>query len=157
MSDRVKPKPDVLVGLAPPVTAALEAVSGQSAEQQQTLVLPPSQIPMQPVSSLLTSATPPSQPVPAAMAVTPPIPSMANVVAPPSHPAATSAAACPISSTLPEINVKQEAEPMDTSKPGTLTVHAWQAFVYFNILKSAFLSPVFLSFSFVLFPFFSFC
>uniref|UniRef100_A0AAR2JSU6 Sin3A-associated protein b n=1 Tax=Pygocentrus nattereri TaxID=42514 RepID=A0AAR2JSU6_PYGNA len=115
----MKPKPDVLVGLAPPVTAAVEAisVSGQNAEQQQNSALPPSQIPAQPVSSLLTSATPPSQPVPAAMAVTPPIPSMANVVAPSSHPAATSTAACPVSSTLPEINVKQEAEPMDSSKP----------------------------------------
>ncbi|KAL6471624.1 hypothetical protein MHYP_G00202740 [Metynnis hypsauchen] len=115
----VKPKPDVLVGLAPPVTAAVEAisVSGQNAEQQQNSALPPSQIPAQPVSSLLTSATPPSQPVPAAMAVTPPIPSMANVVAPSSHPAATSTAACPVSSTLPEINIKQEAEPMDSSKP----------------------------------------
>uniref|UniRef100_A0AAR2JL60 Sin3A-associated protein b n=1 Tax=Pygocentrus nattereri TaxID=42514 RepID=A0AAR2JL60_PYGNA len=121
-SEGMKPKPDVLVGLAPPVTAAVEAisVSGQNAEQQQNSALPPSQIPAQPVSSLLTSATPPSQPVPAAMAVTPPIPSMANVVAPSSHPAATSTAACPVSSTLPEINVKQEAEPMDSSKPVSL-------------------------------------
>ncbi|KAI4877997.1 hypothetical protein NFI96_012182 [Prochilodus magdalenae] len=117
----VKPKPEVLVGLAPPVTATVEAVSvsGQNPEQQQNPALAPSQIPAQPVSSLLTSATPPSQPVPAAMAVTPSVPSMANVVAPPSHPGATSTAACPISSTLPEINVKQEAEPMDTSKPVT--------------------------------------
>uniref|UniRef100_W5KEE5 Sin3A-associated protein b n=1 Tax=Astyanax mexicanus TaxID=7994 RepID=W5KEE5_ASTMX len=113
----VKPKPDILVGLAPPVNPAVEALTGQNPDQQQNSALPPSQIPAQPVSSLLTSATPTSQPVPAAMAVTPPIPSMANVVAPPSHPGATSTAACPISSTLPEIHVKQEAEQMDTSKP----------------------------------------
>ncbi|XP_007245136.3 histone deacetylase complex subunit SAP130b [Astyanax mexicanus] len=113
----VKPKPDILVGLAPPVNPAVEALTGQNPDQQQNSALPPSQIPVQPVSSLLTSATPTSQPVPAAMAVTPPIPSMANVVAPPSHPGATSTAACPISSTLPEIHVKQEAEQMDTSKP----------------------------------------
>uniref|UniRef100_A0A8B9HQB7 Histone deacetylase complex subunit SAP130-like n=1 Tax=Astyanax mexicanus TaxID=7994 RepID=A0A8B9HQB7_ASTMX len=117
---RVKPKPDILVGLAPPVNPAVEALTGQNPDQQQNSALPPSQIPAQPVSSLLTSATPTSQPVPAAMAVTPPIPSMANVVAPPSHPGATSTAACPISSTLPEIHVKQEAEQMDTSKPGTV-------------------------------------
>uniref|UniRef100_A0A3B1IVN1 Sin3A-associated protein b n=1 Tax=Astyanax mexicanus TaxID=7994 RepID=A0A3B1IVN1_ASTMX len=116
----VKPKPDILVGLAPPVNPAVEALTGQNPDQQQNSALPPSQIPAQPVSSLLTSATPTSQPVPAAMAVTPPIPSMANVVAPPSHPGATSTAACPISSTLPEIHVKQEAEQMDTSKPGTV-------------------------------------
>uniref|UniRef100_A0A4W4H5I6 Histone deacetylase complex subunit SAP130 C-terminal domain-containing protein n=1 Tax=Electrophorus electricus TaxID=8005 RepID=A0A4W4H5I6_ELEEL len=114
----VKPKSDVLVGLAPPVNATVELVPGQTSEKQQQNPAPPSsQVPAQPVSSLLTSTTPPSQPVPAAMAVTPPIPSMANVVAPPSHPAASSTAACGISSTLPEINVKQEAEPMDTSKP----------------------------------------
>ncbi|MCJ8740413.1 hypothetical protein PDJAM_G00058800 [Pangasius djambal] len=111
----VKPKPDVLMGLAPPVSTAVDAVSGQSGEQN---VAPPSsQIPAQPVSALLASVTPPSQPVPAAMAVTPPIPSMANVVAPPSHPAASSTAACAVSSALPEI--KQEAAPMDTSKPVT--------------------------------------
>ncbi|XP_060743950.1 histone deacetylase complex subunit SAP130b isoform X1 [Tachysurus vachellii] len=109
----VKPKSEVLMGLAPPVSAAVDAISGQTGEQ---IVAPPSsQIPAQPVSALLASVTPPSQPVPAAMAVTPPIPSMANVVAPPSHPAASSTAACAVSSNFPE--VKQEAVPMDTSKP----------------------------------------
>lgn len=106
------------MGLAPPVSAAVDAVSGQSGEQN--VAPPPSQIPAQPVSALLASVTPPSQPVPAAMAVTPPIPSMANVVAPPSHPAASSTAACAISSALPEI--KQEVSPIDTSKPGSVTV-----------------------------------
>ncbi|XP_060753863.1 histone deacetylase complex subunit SAP130b isoform X2 [Neoarius graeffei] len=110
----VKPKPDILMGLAPPVSTAVDGVSGQSSEQN-VAPPPPSQIPAQPVSALLASATPPSQPVPAAMAVTPPIPSMANVVAPPSHPAASSTAACAVSSALPEI--KQEETPMDTSKP----------------------------------------
>ncbi|XP_058269228.1 histone deacetylase complex subunit SAP130b isoform X2 [Hemibagrus wyckioides] len=109
----VKPKSDILMGLAPPVSAAVDVIPGQSGEQN--VAPPPSQIPAQPVSALLASVTPPSQPVPAAMAVTPPIPSMANVVAPPSHPAASSTAACAVSSTLPEI--KQEAVPMDTSKP----------------------------------------
>ncbi|XP_076833568.1 histone deacetylase complex subunit SAP130b [Brachyhypopomus gauderio] len=115
----VKPKSDVLVGLGPPGTK-VELLPGQSSEKQQQNPGPPSQIPAQPASSLLTSTTPPSQPVPAAMAVTPPIPSMANVVAPPSHPAASSTAACAISSTLPEMNVKQETEPMDTSKPAVV-------------------------------------
>ncbi|KAK3560775.1 hypothetical protein QTP86_019470, partial [Hemibagrus guttatus] len=109
----VKPKSDILMGLAPPISAVVDAITGQSAEQN--VAPPPSQIPAQPISALLASVTPPSQPVPAAMAVTPPIPSMANVVAPPSHPAASSTAACAVSSTLPEI--KQEAVPIDTSKP----------------------------------------
>lgn len=103
------------MGLAPPVSGAADAISGQSGEQN---VAPsPSQVPTQPISTHLASVTPPSQPVPAAMAVTPPIPSMANVVAPPSHPASSSTAACAVSSALPEI--KQEASPMDTSKPGS--------------------------------------
>ncbi|XP_046718284.1 histone deacetylase complex subunit SAP130b isoform X2 [Silurus meridionalis] len=109
----VKSKPEVLLGLAPPLPAAVDVMSGQSGEQNAAP--PPSQIPSQSGSSLLASVTPPSQPVPAAMAVTPPIPSLANVVAPPSHPAASSTAACAVSSALPEI--KQEATPMDTSKP----------------------------------------
>lgn len=104
------------MGLAPPVSTAVDGISGQSSEQN--VAPPPSQIPAQPVSAHLASVTPPSQPVPAAMAVTPPIPSMANVVAPPSHPAASSTAACAVSSALPEI--KQEATPMDTSKPGSV-------------------------------------
>jgi len=54
------------------------------------------------------------------MAVTPPIPSMANVVAPPTQPAASTTSACAISSTFPEMNIKQEAEPMETTKPGEI-------------------------------------
>uniref|UniRef100_A0A8C1HNS0 Sin3A-associated protein a n=1 Tax=Cyprinus carpio carpio TaxID=630221 RepID=A0A8C1HNS0_CYPCA len=53
--------------------------------------------------------------LPAAIAVTPPLPaSMANAVASPTQPAATSTAA--LSSTLLEVKVKQETEPMDTTQ-----------------------------------------
>uniref|UniRef100_A0A8C1XJQ0 Sin3A-associated protein b n=1 Tax=Cyprinus carpio TaxID=7962 RepID=A0A8C1XJQ0_CYPCA len=103
-NEGVKPKPDIHMSLAPSVTAAIELAS-------------------QPLTSILTSATPPSQPtpplsaIPAAMAVTPAIPSMANVVAPPTQPAASTNTACAISSTLPEMNIKQEAEPLDSTKP----------------------------------------
>uniref|UniRef100_A0A671M005 Histone deacetylase complex subunit SAP130-like n=1 Tax=Sinocyclocheilus anshuiensis TaxID=1608454 RepID=A0A671M005_9TELE len=120
----VKPKPDIHMSLAPSVTAAVEAIPSHGTEQHpQHVGPPPSQLASQPLPSLLTSATPPSQPTPAlsaipvAMAVTPPIPSMANVVAPPTQPAASTNSACAISSTLPEINIKQEAEPMDSTKP----------------------------------------
>ncbi|KAL0200509.1 hypothetical protein M9458_003696, partial [Cirrhinus mrigala] len=120
----VKPKPDIHMSLAPSVTAAIEAIPSQGAEQQPQHGGPPSsQMASQPLPSLLTSATPPSQPtpalsaIPAAMAVTPPIPSMANVVAPPTQPAASTNSACAISSTLPEMNIKQEVEPMDSTKP----------------------------------------
>ncbi|XP_036409972.1 histone deacetylase complex subunit SAP130-like [Megalops cyprinoides] len=119
----VKPKPDIHVAIAPPVTATVEALPSQSGDQQQATPSP-AQHPSQAIPTLLAATAPPSQPtaalsaIPAAMAVTPPIPaSMANVVAPPTQPAASSTAACAISSTLPEIKIKQEVEPMDTSQP----------------------------------------
>uniref|UniRef100_A0A673G477 Histone deacetylase complex subunit SAP130-like n=1 Tax=Sinocyclocheilus rhinocerous TaxID=307959 RepID=A0A673G477_9TELE len=59
----------------------------------------------------------PDPSIPAAMAVAPQIPSMANVVSPPTQPAASTNSACAISSTLPEMNIKQEVEPMDSTKP----------------------------------------
>uniref|UniRef100_A0A8C1LE42 Histone deacetylase complex subunit SAP130-like n=1 Tax=Cyprinus carpio TaxID=7962 RepID=A0A8C1LE42_CYPCA len=120
----VKPKPDIQMSLAPSVTAAIEAIPSHGTEPQpQHVGPPPSQLASQPLTSILTSATPPSQPtpplsaIPAAMAVTPAIPSMANVVAPPTQPAASTNTACAISSTLPEMNIKQEAEPLDSTKP----------------------------------------
>ncbi|KAJ8389611.1 hypothetical protein AAFF_G00118480 [Aldrovandia affinis] len=120
----VKQKGDIHMAIAPPVTAAVEALPNQSSEQQQATPSPAQQHPSQAIPTLLAAAAPPSQPaaalsaIPAAMAVTPPIPaSMANVVAPPTQPAASSTAACAISSTLPEIKIKQEVEPMDTSQP----------------------------------------
>uniref|UniRef100_A0A671NMP7 Histone deacetylase complex subunit SAP130-like n=1 Tax=Sinocyclocheilus anshuiensis TaxID=1608454 RepID=A0A671NMP7_9TELE len=120
----VKPKPDIHMSLAPSAATAIETIPSQGTEQQPQHVGPhPSQLVSQPLPSLLTSAAPPSQPspalsaIPAAMAVTPPIPSMANVVSPPTQPAASTNSACAISSTLPEMNIKQEAEPMDSSKP----------------------------------------
>ncbi|XP_066565265.1 histone deacetylase complex subunit SAP130a isoform X2 [Amia ocellicauda] len=120
-----KSKPEIHVAITPPVTAAVEALSSQSTEQQA--VPSPVQHPSQAIPAILTAAAPPSQPtaalsaIPAAMAVTPPIPaSMANVVAPPTQPAASSTAACAMSSTLPEIKIKQEVDPMDTSQPGDM-------------------------------------
>ncbi|XP_035279909.1 histone deacetylase complex subunit SAP130b [Anguilla anguilla] len=122
----VKQKPDIHVAIAPPVTAAVEALPNQSGDHQQQAPPSSAQHPSQAVPALLAAAAaPPSQPaaaalsaIPAAVAVTPPIPaSMANVVAPPTQPAASSTAACAVSSALPEIKVKQEVEPVDTSQP----------------------------------------
>uniref|UniRef100_A0A8C1LH62 Histone deacetylase complex subunit SAP130-like n=1 Tax=Cyprinus carpio TaxID=7962 RepID=A0A8C1LH62_CYPCA len=128
-NEGVKPKPDIQMSLAPSVTAAIEAIPSHGTEPQpQHVGPPPSQLASQPLTSILTSATPPSQPtpplsaIPAAMAVTPAIPSMANVVAPPTQPAASTNTACAISSTLPEMNIKQEAEPLDSTKPGGIFI-----------------------------------
>uniref|UniRef100_A0A672MBD8 Histone deacetylase complex subunit SAP130-like n=1 Tax=Sinocyclocheilus grahami TaxID=75366 RepID=A0A672MBD8_SINGR len=119
----VKPKSDVHVAMAPPVMATVEALPSHGGEQQALST--PTQHHSQAIPTLLAPPAPtlPSQPtailsaLPAAMAVTPPVPaSMANAVASPTQPAATSTAA--LSSTLPEVKVKQETEPMDTRQAG---------------------------------------
>uniref|UniRef100_A0A8C1PB87 Sin3A-associated protein a n=1 Tax=Cyprinus carpio TaxID=7962 RepID=A0A8C1PB87_CYPCA len=117
----VKPKSDFHVAMASPVMATVEALPSHGGEQQPLST--PAQHHSQAIPTLLAppAPTPPSQPtavlsaLPAAMAVTPPVPaSMANSVASPTQPAATSTAA--LSSTLPEVKMKQETEPMDTSQ-----------------------------------------
>uniref|UniRef100_A0A8C1P7R2 Sin3A-associated protein a n=1 Tax=Cyprinus carpio TaxID=7962 RepID=A0A8C1P7R2_CYPCA len=119
----VKPKSDFHVAMASPVMATVEALPSHGGEQQPLST--PAQHHSQAIPTLLAppAPTPPSQPtavlsaLPAAMAVTPPVPaSMANSVASPTQPAATSTAA--LSSTLPEVKMKQETEPMDTSQAG---------------------------------------
>ncbi|KAI7808152.1 putative histone deacetylase complex subunit SAP130, partial [Triplophysa rosa] len=116
----VKPKSDVHVAMAPPVVAAVEALPSLGGEQQN--LSNPAQHLSQTTANLLVPPVPmpPSQPtavlsaLPAAMAITPPVPaSMAN--ASPTQPAASSTAS--LSSTLSEVKVKQETEPMDTSQP----------------------------------------
>ncbi|XP_058635546.1 histone deacetylase complex subunit SAP130a isoform X3 [Onychostoma macrolepis] len=121
VNEGVKPKSDVHVAMAPPVMATVEALPSHGGEQKTLST--PTQHHSQVIPTLLAppAPTPPSQPtavlsaLPAAMAVTPPVPaSMANAVASPTQPAATSTAS--LSSTLPEVKVKQETEPMETSQ-----------------------------------------
>lgn len=133
---RVKPKADVHVAMAPPVMAAVEALPSHAGEPQpQQQQQPPQPLPSQAqhLSTIPTLLAPPVQPppsqpaavlsaLPAAMAVTPSVPaSMANAVASPTQPAASGTAVCAISSTCPELKVKQEVEAMDTSQPGMYT------------------------------------
>ncbi|KAG7253628.1 hypothetical protein CRUP_027349 [Coryphaenoides rupestris] len=124
-NDGVKPKVEVHVAMAAPVMATVEALPSQQGaelqqlQQQQVVVssqVPPTAGPPAPTSS---SSSQPSAVLaammPANMAVTPPVPaSMANVVASPTQPAASSTPAVPL---CPDIKIKQEAEPMDTSHP----------------------------------------
>ncbi|XP_042164016.1 histone deacetylase complex subunit SAP130-like isoform X1 [Oncorhynchus tshawytscha] len=112
----MKHKADLHVSLAPPLTlSSMEALPSHQINEQQ---------PSQPIQTLLSVSAPPhSQPGPAMSAITPPISSMANVVVPPTQAAASSTAACGISSTLPELKIKQEVEPMDTSKAGPPMPH----------------------------------
>ncbi|XP_053492628.1 histone deacetylase complex subunit SAP130a isoform X1 [Ictalurus furcatus] len=118
----VKPKPDIHVAMTPPVMATVEALPTHGGEQQP-LSAPTPHL-SQAIPALLAPpiSAPPSQSaavlsaLPAAMAVMPPVPaSMANAVSSPTQPAASSTAA--LSSVLPEIKVKQEAESMDASQP----------------------------------------
>uniref|UniRef100_A0A096M188 Sin3A-associated protein a n=1 Tax=Poecilia formosa TaxID=48698 RepID=A0A096M188_POEFO len=117
----VKPKAEVHMAVAPPVMAAVEALPAQGGEQQASN--PQHLTQAMPTMLATPGPVPPSQPstvlsLPAAMAVTPPVPaSMANTVASPTQPAASSTAACAASSTCPDVKIKQEVEPMDTSQP----------------------------------------
>uniref|UniRef100_A0A8C8CV90 Histone deacetylase complex subunit SAP130 C-terminal domain-containing protein n=1 Tax=Oncorhynchus tshawytscha TaxID=74940 RepID=A0A8C8CV90_ONCTS len=115
-NEGMKHKADLHVSLAPPLTlSSMEALPSHQINEQQ---------PSQPIQTLLSVSAPPhSQPGPAMSAITPPISSMANVVVPPTQAAASSTAACGISSTLPELKIKQEVEPMDTSKAGPPMPH----------------------------------
>ncbi|XP_071779534.1 histone deacetylase complex subunit SAP130a isoform X1 [Centroberyx gerrardi] len=120
----VKPKAEVHMAMAPPVMATVEALPSQGGEQQAvssnaqhlaqaipTMLGPPGPVPPSQPSTVLSA-------LPAAMAVTPPVPaSMANTVASPTQPAASSTAACAASSACPDVKIKQEVEPMDTSQP----------------------------------------
>ncbi|XP_031431383.1 histone deacetylase complex subunit SAP130a isoform X3 [Clupea harengus] len=128
----VKPKSDMHVAMATPVMAAVEALPAHAGEQQQQQPLPTqAQHLSQAIPTLLAPPVPPppSQPtavlsaLPAAMAVTPSVPaSMANAVASPTQPAASGTAVCAVSSTCPELKVKQEVETMDTSQPAVSSV-----------------------------------
>uniref|UniRef100_A0A668AN10 Sin3A-associated protein a n=1 Tax=Myripristis murdjan TaxID=586833 RepID=A0A668AN10_9TELE len=120
----VKPKAEVHMAMAPPVMATVEALPSQGGEQQAvssnaqhlaqaipTMLAPPGPVPPSQPSTVLSA-------LPAAMAVTPPVPaSMANTVSSPTQPAASSTAACAASSACPDVKIKQEVEPMDTSQP----------------------------------------
>ncbi|XP_062902275.1 histone deacetylase complex subunit SAP130b isoform X1 [Mobula hypostoma] len=111
-----KPKSEIHVSMATPVAVAMEAVSNQSMENIPGQ--PTSQQPPPPIPTLIAAAAPHPQPtalstVTAAVSTTPPISvSMATVVTPPSQPVAISVPVS-MSSTLPEVKIKQESESAD--------------------------------------------
>ncbi|XP_072896710.1 histone deacetylase complex subunit SAP130-like isoform X2 [Hemitrygon akajei] len=111
-----KSKPEIHVSMATPVAVAMEAVSNQSMETIPGQ--PASQQPPPPIPTLIAATAPHPQPtalstVTAAVSTTPPISvSMATVVTPPSQPVAISVPVS-MSSTLPEVKIKQESESAD--------------------------------------------
>ncbi|XP_021006079.1 histone deacetylase complex subunit SAP130 isoform X2 [Mus caroli] len=116
-----KPKSEVHVSIATPVTVSLETISNQNAEQPTVAVPPTAQQPPPTIPSMIAAASPPSQPaialstIPGAVPVTPPITTIA----------ATPTLSAPVGGTpstvlgppVPEIKVKEEVEPVDITRP----------------------------------------
>uniref|UniRef100_A0A8C8RRW8 Sin3A associated protein 130 n=1 Tax=Pelusios castaneus TaxID=367368 RepID=A0A8C8RRW8_9SAUR len=121
-TDGAKPKQEIHVSLATPVTVSMEAVSNQSSEQPTIAVQPTSQQPPAAIPTIIAAASPPSQPsaplstipgaVPAATAT-----SSTIVTAPPPPSTISGALSTVLGPTAPEIKIKEEVEPMDILRP----------------------------------------
>ncbi|XP_038186863.1 histone deacetylase complex subunit SAP130 isoform X3 [Arvicola amphibius] len=120
-TDGAKPKSEVHVSVATPVTVSLETISNQNAEQPTIAVPPTAQQPPPAIPSMIAAASPPSQPaialptIPGAVPVTPPITTIATAPTP-STPVGGSLSAV-LGPPVPEIKVKEEVEPMDITRP----------------------------------------
>ncbi|XP_068810060.1 histone deacetylase complex subunit SAP130 isoform X2 [Struthio camelus] len=117
-----KPKPEIHVSMATPVTVSMEAVSNQSSEQPTIAVPPTSQQPPSASPTIIAAASPTSQPtaalstIPGAVPVAPP--TSTTIVAAPAPPSAISGAlSAVLGPAVPEIKIKEEVEPMDIMRP----------------------------------------
>ncbi|XP_074157804.1 histone deacetylase complex subunit SAP130 isoform X1 [Sminthopsis crassicaudata] len=116
-----KPKPEIHVSMATPVTVSVEAVSNQSSDQPTIAVQPTSQQPPPAIPTIIAAASPPSQPsvalstIPGAVPVTPPITTIA--AAPPASSAVGGSLSTVMGPAVPEIKIKEEVEPMDIMRP----------------------------------------
>ncbi|XP_057645047.1 histone deacetylase complex subunit SAP130 isoform X3 [Chionomys nivalis] len=116
-----KPKSEVHVSVATPVTVSLETISNQNAEQPTIAVPPTAQQPPPAIPSMIAAASPPSQPaialstIPGAVPATPPVTTIAAAPTP-STPVGGSLSAV-LGPPVPEIKVKEEVEPMDITRP----------------------------------------
>uniref|UniRef100_A0A8D0HBD3 Sin3A associated protein 130 n=1 Tax=Sphenodon punctatus TaxID=8508 RepID=A0A8D0HBD3_SPHPU len=115
-----KPKPEIHVSMATPVSMSVEAVSSQSNEQPPAAIPPTSQQPPSSIPSIIAAASPPSQPpaalstIPGAVPATPPT-STTIVTAPPATISGTPSTV--LGPTVAEIKIKEEVEPMDIMRP----------------------------------------
>ncbi|XP_054984262.1 histone deacetylase complex subunit SAP130 isoform X2 [Sorex araneus] len=116
-----KPKSEIHVSMAAPVPVPLESVSGQSSDQPSLAVPPAAPPPPPAIPAMIAAASPPSQPaaalstLPGAVPVTPPVTTMA--AAPPPSGAVGGSLSSVLGPPVPEIKVKEEAEPMDIMRP----------------------------------------
>ncbi|KAF7253313.1 hypothetical protein EYD10_01059 [Varanus komodoensis] len=116
-----KPKPEIHVSMATPVTVSVEAVSIQSNEQPPISVAAAQQ-PSSAIPTIITAASPPLQPT-AALSTIPgtvpvPPPATATIVTAPPPPSTISGVLSTVlGPVVPEIKIKEEVEPMDIMRP----------------------------------------
>ncbi|KAM6260647.1 histone deacetylase complex subunit SAP130 isoform 2-T2 [Spheniscus humboldti] len=117
-----KPKPEIHVSMATPVTVSMEAVSNQGGEQPTIAVPPTSQQPSSAIPTIIAAASPTSQPaaalstIPGAVPAAPP--TSTTIVAAPAPPSTMSGAlSAVLGPVVPEIKIKEEVEPMDIMRP----------------------------------------
>uniref|UniRef100_A0A8C3GET7 Sin3A associated protein 130 n=1 Tax=Cairina moschata TaxID=8855 RepID=A0A8C3GET7_CAIMO len=117
-----KPKPEIHVSMATPVTVSMEAVSNQGGEQPTIAVPPSSQQPPSAIPTIIAAASPTAQPtaalstIPGAVPAAPP--TSTTIVAAPAPPSTMSGAlSAVLGPAVPEIKIKEEVEPMDIMRP----------------------------------------
>ncbi|KAG8514241.1 Histone deacetylase complex subunit [Galemys pyrenaicus] len=116
-----KPKSEVHVSMATPVTVPMETVSNQNNDQPTIAVPPTTQQPPPTIPTMVAAASPPSQPavalpaIPGAVPVTPPVTTIA--AAPPPSAVVGGSLSSVLGPPLPDIKVKEEVEPMDIMRP----------------------------------------
>ncbi|XP_050822193.1 histone deacetylase complex subunit SAP130 isoform X2 [Gopherus flavomarginatus] len=117
-----KPKPEIHVSMATPVTVSMEAVSNQTSEQPTIAVPPTSQQPPSAIPTIIAAASPPSQPTAPLSAIPGAVPaapatSTTIIAAPPPPSTMSGALSTVLGPAAPEIKIKEEMEPMDIMRP----------------------------------------
>ncbi|XP_034510222.1 histone deacetylase complex subunit SAP130 isoform X10 [Ailuropoda melanoleuca] len=116
-----KPKSEIHVSMATPVTVSMETMSSQNNDQPAITVPPTAQQPPPTIPTMIAATSPPSQPavalstIPGAVPVTPPVTTIA--AAPPPSAAVAGSLSSVLGPPVPEIKVKEEVEPMDIMRP----------------------------------------
>ncbi|XP_053452775.1 histone deacetylase complex subunit SAP130 isoform X7 [Nycticebus coucang] len=120
-TDGAKPKSEIHVSMASPVTMSMETVSNQNNDQPTIAVPPTAQQPPPTIPTMIAAASPPSQPavalstIPGAVPITPPITTIA--AAPPPSATVGGGLSSVLGPPVPEVKVKEEVEPMDIMRP----------------------------------------
>ncbi|XP_029080969.1 histone deacetylase complex subunit SAP130 isoform X5 [Monodon monoceros] len=128
-----KPKSEIHVSMATPVTVSMETMSNQNNDQPTVAVPPTAQQPPPAIPTMIAAASPPSQPavalptIPGAVPVTPPITTIAT--APPPPVAVGSSLSSVLGPPVPEIKVKEEVEPVDIMRPVSGNILLWHPYL----------------------------